>query len=86
MDRGRDREHHVDHEPDHDHVRDRAQPRPLAKRNPQQQHERADDHHPRTDAEAEPAREPLMQDVPRIDAKAGRSIIDALTPYNTSPA
>jgi hypothetical protein len=65
------REYQVDHSADEDDVADRADPRALAQRYPQQQDGEADDDRPRPDAETQPAREPLVEDVPRVEAQAG---------------
>ena len=70
VDRGHDREHHVDHETDQHHVTERAEPRLLAERDPQEQDEDSDDDRPGADAEAEPARQALMEHVPGVDAEA----------------
>ena len=40
-------------------------PGPLAQRDPQQQHQRADDHRPLPDAQAEVPGQALVQHVPR---------------------
>ena len=52
-------------------LRDRAEARLLLERDPEQQHERADDADPHAGAEADAAREALVQDVPRIGAEPG---------------
>jgi hypothetical protein len=67
-----EREHDVHHAADDHDVRRRAEPRPLPQRPPQGQHGRADDDHPGTDAEAERARQALVQHVPGIEPEAGQ--------------
>src|SRR5258708_4101555 len=64
------RQRQGDDETDHDDVAERPQPRTLAQRDPKGEDTRADDDRPRSDAEPEPPRQPLVQDVPGIDAEA----------------
>jgi hypothetical protein len=65
------REHQIDHGADEDDVADRADPRLLAQRYPQQQDREADDDRPGSDAEAQLPRKSLMEDIPRVEAQAG---------------
>ena len=63
-------ERQVDDETDDDDVAERPEPWTLAKRDPEGEDAGADDDRPRSDAEPELPRQPLMEDVPRIDAEA----------------
>src|SRR6516164_2569580 len=65
-------EHDVDHQADHDHVVERSEARSLAQWDPQEQDEHAHDDGPGADRQAEPARQALVQHVPRIDAQSGQ--------------
>ena len=60
----------VDHQTDDDDVAERPEPRTLAKREPEGEDAGADDDRPRADAEPELPRQPLVKDVPGIDAEA----------------
>src|SRR5437588_4086166 len=60
----------VDHGPDHDDVAERAEAGPLAQRNPESEHYRADDDRPGADPKPEPAREALVEHIPRIDPES----------------
>ena len=64
------RQGQVDDEPDHDDVAERSEPRALPKREPEREDAGADDDRPRSDAEPELPRQPLVKDVPRVDAEA----------------
>ena len=61
---GSDGERGVDGQADHDDVAHRAEPRPLAQRDPGQQHQGADQDRHGADRPAHPAGEPLVQHVP----------------------
>jgi hypothetical protein len=69
--RREEREGGLDDEPDDDDVAERPEAGPLAQRDPQQQDERADDAHPDPDADPRPAREALVEHVPRVGAEPG---------------
>ena len=69
VDLWQDGERHVDGHADHDHVRDGPDARPLAQRDPGQQHEHADDAGDQAEAQVELAGDALMQHVPRHDAE-----------------
>ena len=60
----------VDHGPDHDDVAERAEAGLLAQRNPESEHYRADDDRPGADPKPEPAREALVEHIPRIDPES----------------
>jgi len=64
-------EGHVDREPDHDDVADRADPGTLPQRDPQQQHQRADRDDDPAELDAGAPRDALVQHVPRVQAEAG---------------
>ena len=62
-------EHDLDDDADHDDVADRPEPRALAQRDPEEEDERAHEAHPRARADPGPARQALVQDVPRVVAQ-----------------
>jgi hypothetical protein len=78
-------EHHVDDRPDHEDVRDRPEARTLVQRNPQEHHAGAHDQRPSAHAEAEMPREPLMKDVPRVHAEAGKQQHPVAHPVQHEP-
>ena len=69
VDLGEDGERRVDRDADDDHVRDGPDARSLAKRDPGQQHEHADDARDDAEAQVQLARDALVQHVPRHDAE-----------------
>ena len=71
-------ERRVDRQPDHDHVAHRAEPGPLAQRDPREQHERADEDDDRPERQAGALRDALMEDVPRVEAQAGADLWSAM--------
>ena len=68
----RDRQHDVDHDSNENGVDNRSDAQPLAQRPPQDQHGEADQDRPGADPEPKRSREPLVQNIPRIQAEPGQ--------------
>lgn len=63
------RQRHVDRNGDHHHIGHRAHPGALPQRDPDQQHHNAGERGDRSETPAEPRRQSLVQDVPRVQSE-----------------
>ena len=82
---GNDPEHELDAGPDEEDVRDRPDAGLLAQRDPQQEHEEADDVRDPADADAGVDRQTLGEHGPRIDAQTGLDRQGAAGPVEEEP-